>query len=324
MKPAGSGKTLKRMVCAALCAMTLGGITAFAEARADDTGDDRIKITLIASNEGDEAWRQVRAGASTKAAELKNVDLTFRAPADNADASAQLKLLEDATTAKADVILIAPLAGDAIAPGVEKAKAAGIKVVMVGTVTSGAKYDASVTTDYPLMAKTAADTLARLVGEKGRIAIINGKADAETMKILENDFERQVRKQYPDVEIVAVQYANGDAAKARIQALDVIEANPDIAGFYGCDESSTVGIAQAIVKSGAKGRIKAVGVGLTGATKALLGQKSVQAIMAQDPYRIGYEALDAGIRALRGEALAGKKISVGVKVVTEDNPGATR
>jgi ribose transport system substrate-binding protein len=304
--------------------MTLCGIPAFASGNTDKPAGDRIGVTLIAKNETDGEWRQVKAGAAAKAAELKNVDLAFRAPAENADASAQNKLLEDAITAKTNVILITPIAADAIAAGIEKAKSAGIKVVMIGSGSASDKYDASVTANFSRMAQVAADTLAELVEEKGTIAIINGKGDDESMKILENDFERQIRTKHPDITILAVQYSNGDAEKAKTQTLDIIEAEPDISGFYGCDESSTVGIARAIVKSGSKGKTRIVGVGLTDTTKSLLREKSVQAIMAQDPYRTGYEALDAGVRVFKGEELTEKKIAIPVKVATEENPDATK
>ena len=157
---------MKRILCLALCAMTLCGIPAFTSGKADQPENARIRVTLIAGNESDGDRRQVKAGVAAKAAELKNVDLTYRAPAANADTSAQNKLLEDAITAKANVILITPLTADAIAPGIEKAKAAGIKLVMIDSSFSGDKYDVTVATDFSMMAQVAADTLAGLVKEK--------------------------------------------------------------------------------------------------------------------------------------------------------------
>ena len=229
---------MKRAICAMLCVAMAFSSAVFAAGNKEAAGSGKIKITLITMDSIDEHWLKVKAGAEAKAAEMGNVELTFNAPPGKVDANVQLQMVEDAITKRADVIMLAPLNKDALSPGVEKAKAAGIKVIMVDSGVSTPKYDAFFATDNGAAARTAADTLAALLGGKGKIAIINAQAGAGTTMTRENEFKAQIKAKYPGIEIVGVQYSDGDKTKAMNQALDFMTANPALAGFYGCNEGS--------------------------------------------------------------------------------------
>jgi len=310
---------MKKVLCAAVCFALVCGTMAFAGGKKDAGADGKIKITLITMDSIDEHWLKVKAGAEAKAAELGNVELTFNAPPGKVDANVQLQMVEDAITKRANVIMLAPLNKDALSPGVDKATAAGIKVIMVDSGVSTSNYEAFFATNNGNAARLAADTLAKLLDGKGKIAIINAQAGAGTTMTRENEFKDQMKTKYPNIEIVGVQYSDGDKTKAMNQALDFMTANPDLAGFYGCNEGSTVGLAQAVAQSGKAEKIKVVGFDFSNDTKALIQQKAIQATMVQNPYQMGYLGVDAGVRAVKGEAFGGKTIDTGVTVATLEN-----
>ncbi len=308
---------MKRVLSIALFIALVCSTAAFAGGK-KEAADGKIKITLITMDSQDEHWLKVKAGAEAKAAELGNVELTFNAPPGKVDANVQLQMVEDAITKRANVIMLAPLNKDALVPGVEKAKAAGITVIMVDSGVNTTKYDAFFATDNGAAARTAADTLSKLLGGKGKVAIINAQAGAGTTMTRENDFKDQMKK-YPGIQIVGVQYSDGDKTKALNQALDFMTANPDLAGFYGCNEGSTVGLAQAVLQTGKAEKIKVVGFDFSADTKSLIQQKAIQATMVQNPYVMGYQGVDAGVRAFKGENFGGKTIDTGVSVATLEN-----
>jgi len=308
----------KKILCAAMALSLVAATAAFAGGK-KDAGSGKIKVTLITMDSIDEHWLKVKAGAEAKAAELGNVELTFNAPPGKVDANVQLQMVEDAITKRANAIMLAPLNADALVPGVEKAKAAGIPVIMIDSGVNTKKYDAFFATDNGAAARTAADTLAKLIGGTGKIAIINAQAGAGTTMTRENEFKAQIKAKYPNVQIVGVQYSDGDKTKAMNQALDFMTANPDLAGFYGCNEGATVGLAQAVAQSGKAGAVKVVGFDFSNDTKALIQQGAIQATMVQNPYQMGYLGVDAALRAIKGEDLGGKTIDTGVTVASIDN-----
>jgi ribose transport system substrate-binding protein len=284
-----------------------------------DASSGKIKVTLITMDSIDEHWLKVKAGAQAKADELGNVELTFNAPPGKVDAAVQLQMVEDAITKKSDVILLAPLNKDALSPGVEKAKKAGIKVIIIDSAVSTSDYDAFFSTDNGAAARTAADTLAGLIGGKGKAAIVNAQAGAGTTMTRENDFKDQIAKNYPGITIVGTQYSDGDKTKALNIALDFLTANPDLAGFYACNEGSTVGVGNAVDQRGLAGKVKVVGFDWSADTKSLVERDILQATMVQNPYEMGYQGIQAGIDAYNGKPISPKDIDTGVTVATKAN-----
>jgi ribose transport system substrate-binding protein len=289
-----------------------------------DASSGKIKVTLITMDSIDEHWLKVKAGAQAKADELGNVELTFNAPPGKVDAAVQLQMVEDAITKKSDVILLAPLNKDALSPGVEKAKKAGIKVIIIDSAVSTSDYDAFFSTDNGAAARTAADTLAELIGGTGKVAIVNAQAGAGTTMTRENDFKDQIAKKYPGITVVGTQYSDGDKTKALNIALDFLTANPDLAGFYGCNEGSTVGVGNAVDQRGAAGTVKVVGFDWSADTKSLVERDILQATMVQNPYEMGYQGVQAGIDAHNGKAISPKDADTGVTVATKANAGSIK
>ncbi|MGL4253346.1 MAG: substrate-binding domain-containing protein, partial [Fusobacteriaceae bacterium] len=100
------------------------------------------------------------------------------------------------------------------------------------------------------------------------------------------------------------------------QATDMMTANPDLAGFYGSNEGSTVGISRALEENGKGGQIKLVGFDFSQDTITGLNNGTIQASMVQNPERMGYDGVASAY-----DFIAGKKvenhIDTGVKVVTK-------
>ncbi|MDR3335134.1 MAG: ABC transporter substrate-binding protein [Treponema sp.] len=291
----------------------------WARGGSDAASSGKIKVIFIAMDSMDEHWLKVKAGTEDKAKELGNVEISFNAPQGKVDANSQLQLVEDAITRKMDVILLAPLHRDALVPGVEKAKAAGVKVVIIDSAIGTSNYDAFFSTDNGAAARLAADELAKLIGETGKIAIVNAQAGSTTTMIRENDFKDQIAQKYPNITIVGTQYSDGDKTKALNIATDFMTANPDLVGFYATNEGSTVGTGNAIDQAGKAGAIKFVGFDWSADTKALIEKGVLQATMVQNPYQMGYLGVQAAVDLVTGKALATKDADTGVTVATTTN-----
>lgn len=313
----------RRILTLLAAAMVIFQVPLWATGKSEG-GSGKIKATLITMDSIDEHWLKVKAGAQQKADELGNIDLTFNAPPGKVDAAVQLQMVEDAITKQSDIILLAPLNKDALAPGVEKARKAGIKVIIIDSAISTADYDAFFSTDNGAAARTAADTLAGLINGTGKVAIVNAQAGAGTTMTRENDFKDQIAKTYPNITIVGTQYSDGDKTKALNIALDFITANPDLAGFYACNEGSTVGVGNAVDQKGLAGKVKVVGFDWSADTKSLVERGILQASMVQNPFEMGYQGLQAGVDAYNGKTISPKDIDTGVTVATTENSASIK
>ncbi len=308
--------------CILALAMVTGLITSLSlwASGSNDSGssNNKIKVTLITMDSIDEHWLKVKAGAQDKAKELGNVELTFNAPPGKVDAAVQLQMVEDAIIKRSQAIMLAPLNKDALSPGVEKAKAAGIAVIIIDSAVSSQNYDAFFSTDNGAAARLAADEMAKAIGGKGKIAIINAQAGAGTTMTRENEFKARIAEKYPDIKIVGTQYSDGDKTKALNQATDFMTANPDLAGIYACNEGSTVGAGTAVEQAGKAGKVKVIGFDWSADTKALVSRGVVQASMVQNPYKMGYLGLEAAVNVIQKKPVT-RLVDTGVTVATKEN-----
>jgi ribose transport system substrate-binding protein len=280
--------------------------------------DGKIKAIFIAMDAQDEHWQKVKAGTEDKAKELGNIELSFNAPPNKLDSVMQLQMVEDAITKKVNILLVAPLNADAIVPAVEKAKAAGIVVIIIDSAANTDKFDAFLSTDNSAAAALAADELAKAIGGQGKVAIINHQPGAGTTMARQSGFENQVKAKYPGITIVGTQYSNGEKTKALDIATDFMTANPDLAGIYATNEGSTVGAGNGIEQAGKAGIVKFVGFDWSADTKALVERGVLDASMVQNPYVMGYEGLQAGVDILQGKTVK-RQLDTGVTVATKAN-----
>ncbi|PKM50492.1 MAG: sugar ABC transporter substrate-binding protein [Firmicutes bacterium HGW-Firmicutes-7] len=285
----------------------------------DEGATKELVITLITMDSMDEHWLKVKNGAEDAASELGNVKVIFDAPQTKVDATVQAQLVENAIVNKSDAIMLAALDKEALKPVVEKAKQAGIPVIFVDSGVNTDQYDAFFSTNNAAAAETAAVELASLIGEKGKIAIINAQAGAGTTMTRENAFADKIKADYPNIEIVGVQYSDGDKQKALNYATDFMTQYPDLVGFYACNEGSTVGVGNAVDQSGKGDGISVVGFDFSADVKALIEKGAIKASMVQNPYVMGYEGVKASVEIVNGNTLNPKDIDTGVTVAREDN-----
>ncbi len=262
-----------------------------------------------------EYWVRCKKGAEAAAKQF-GVKLTFIGPSAETEVDKQIDIVENLITRGVDAIGISPCDGKALVPVIEKAIAKGIPVV---TVDSDAKTDkrlAYIGTDNEKAGEIAAKELAKLMGGKGKVLIIQGVPGAENLMQRVKGFKRVIAK-YPQIKIVSEQACQSDQTKALDITENALTAHPDLGGIFGVNAPGAPGAAQAVKAAGKTGKVKIVGFDALPDTVRYCAEGVIQAIVEQRPYRMGYLA----VRYLK-EALEGKKIprmvDTGVDIITPE------
>ncbi len=262
-----------------------------------------------------EYWVRCKKGAEAAAKQF-GVKLTFIGPSAETEVDKQIDIVENLITRGVDAIGISPCDGKALVPVIEKAIAKGITVV---TVDSDAKTDkrlAYIGTDNEKAGEIAAKELAKLMGGKGKVLIIQGVPGAENLMQRVKGFKRVIAK-YPQIKIVSEQACQSDQTKALDITENALTAHPDLGGIFGVNAPGAPGAAQAVKAAGKTGKVKIVGFDALPDTVRYCAEGVIQAIVEQRPYRMGYLA----VRYLK-EALEGKKIprmvDTGVDIITPE------
>jgi ribose transport system substrate-binding protein len=123
------------------------------------------------------------------------------------DAARQLSQLEDMINTKPDAVIINAVAFDSIVPGIEKARAAGIKVLNFDRLITSTQFELTSVAGTVAMGELAASEATRLLKErhgsaKGKVLQILGDPGDNYTLDIQKGFEAVMAKDAPDVEII--------------------------------------------------------------------------------------------------------------------------
>jgi ribose transport system substrate-binding protein len=259
-------------------------------------------IPVISKGFQHQFWQAVKAG-SEKAAKEFNVDITFEGPETEAQVDKQMEMLQTAIDKKPAAICFAAVDSKAAIPLLQKAQAAKIPVI---GFDSGVDSDIPVTTastDNIAAAAKAADKMAELIGGEGEVAIIAHDQTSRTGIDRVKGFTDQIKSKYPKITIVDTQYGAGDQLKSTDIAKAVLQARPNLKGYFGANEGSIIGVLNAVKESKKEGKVVVIGYD-SGKQQLDAIRSGVEAgAITQDPIGIGYKCVEAAVKAMKGEKL---------------------
>jgi ribose transport system substrate-binding protein len=132
----------------------------------------------------------------------------------------------------------------------------------------------------------------------------------------ENGFKEALGKEFPGIKIVAEQYSGGDRARALRVTEDILTANPDLNGIFAPSEPCGVGAAQALKSRGLPGKVKLIAVDASEGMIQDLKDGVFDALIVQDPFKMGYESVRTLVDKLNGKTPE-KRIDLKAVVVTK-------
>jgi ribose transport system substrate-binding protein len=280
-------------------------------------GGGKRTIAVIPKGVSHFFWQTVHAGAEAAAKEA-NVDIMWNGPAQETDYAGQANIVEDAINRRVNGIVLAPTHKDALVPVVERAAREGIPVTIFDSGIGTENYVSYVATDNKQGGANAAERLAQRLGGKGRIAILGVKAGSVSTDQREQGFQETIKQKYSGIEIVAFQYGESDQAHSLDRATDILTAHPDLNGFFASNESSTVGVVQALKQKGLAGKIVLVGFDSSPNLIEDLKAGNIDSLVLQNPYKMGYEAVKMMVAKLDGQTPP-RTVDTGVSLLTKEN-----
>lgn len=278
---------------------------------------DKPVFSVIPKGTSQSFWLAVKAGAEDAGREL-GVDIHWEGPAEETDISGQIRIVQNAITKKVKAIVLAACDAKSLVRYVEEAQKAGIPVV---TIDSGITPDIStafLATDNVEGGRVAAEALAEAIGRKGKVGLLPFVKGAGSSDDRERGFKEGIAK-YPDIQLVSVLYSNSDVSIALDKTKSMITSTPDLAGIFAANQGGAEGAIQAVRQMGKVGKVKLVCYDASEAEIQALRDGVVEALIVQNPYRMGYEGVKTAMRAVKGEKIEPRVIDTGVTKVTREN-----
>ena len=274
-------------------------------------------IPVISKGFQHQFWQAVKSGAEKAAADF-NADITFEGPATESEVDKQIEMLQAALDKKPAAICLAALDSQAAIPLLERAKSENIPVV---GFDSGVDSDIPVTTaatDNIAAAGEAAKKMAELIGDAGEVAIIAHDQTSRTGIDRVKGFTDEITANHPNIKIVDTQYGGGDHLKSTDLAKTIIQAHPNLKGFFGANEGSIIGVLNGVKESGTEGKVTVIGYDSGKQQTDAIRAGTEAGAITQDPIGIGYKCVESAVKAINGETLP-KTIDTGFHYYDKTN-----
>ena len=285
-------------------------------------GDGRMTIAVIPKGTSHVFWQSIHAGAAQAAQEL-GVEIIWRGPLREDDRASQIAEVEGFITRGVSGIVLAPLDEAALVGPVGDAARARIPVVIIDSGLKGGDFVSFVATDNRAGGRMAAEGLAKMLPQGGRIVVLRYAEGSASTEDREAGFLEEIAK-HANIQVLSSnQYGGADVEGAykRAEALLHKFRRPDgsleLDGIFTSNESITLALVRVLQSSGWAGKVKFIGFDASDTLVKGLSDGHIDALVVQDPVKMGYLGVKTMVDHLQGRPVE-KRIDTGAQLVTRD------
>ena len=283
----------------------------------------KLTIAMIPKGTTHEFWKSVHFGAEQAAREF-SVELLWKGPLQENDRQGQINEVETFINRGVAGICLAPLDDAALRKPVAAAVAKKIPVVIFDSGLKSEDYTSFVATDNYKGGALAGEHLAKLLGGKGKVAMLRYMEGSASTAEREQGFLDAIGKS-KDIEVVSSnQYAGATTDTAQkasenlLASLRTTEESLKADGLFCPNESSTFGMLRALQSAKLAGKVKFVGFDTSDKLSAALKSGELHGTVLQNPVRMGYLTVKSMVEHLRGGKVE-RRIDTGAAIATPEN-----
>lgn len=290
--------------------------------RTDNIGAQQIargkkSVALIAKSAESAFWKTVRDGAKAASTEY-NLDLTFEAPLTEEDYSAQNTMIEDVVKKGVDAIIFSAVDFQANADAVDQAAKNGVRIVAIDSEVNSSAVECYIGTDNYEAGRLAGEAALACGRQRLNIGIVNFDKNSENGQTREAGFRDAVEKNKRAV-IVDTINVNSTTEAAKEGTLEMLDRNPQINVIATFNEWTSLGVGYAIQERGLEDQVHVVAFDSNVVSVGMLETGEVDALIVQNPYAMGYQAVENTYNLLNGQRIDKKEISTSLLIVTKKN-----
>lgn len=318
-------RSMRLWIIACAVGIGFGGVLSLMPGCKDDAAAGKIRLAVIPKGTTHEFWKTVQAGAE-QAGKEHGVEIIWKGPLKEDDRAAQIQVVEQFVSEGVNGIVLAPLDKDALSRPVKAAMGQKISVVIFDSALTGtapADFVSLVATDNRRGGELAGERLAKLLDGKGKVVLIRYQEGSASTEEREAGF-LSVMAKHPEIEIISKdRYAGATSDSAKTNALNMMDVLRQAEGIFIPNESSTLGTLLAMEQAGLVGggverKVKIVGFDTSDPLLARLEQSQLDGLVAQNPFKMGYDAVTTMVKHLRGEKVEAV-YDTGVHMITKEN-----
>jgi ribose transport system substrate-binding protein len=260
------------------------------------------RVDVIVKATDSEFWQSMLAGSEKAGSDL-GLQLGLFGPTSETDIAEQVSLVENSISRGAQAIVLASNSSTALDDVVNRARAAGIRVITVDNAI-GARSEGFIGTDNIKAGQQAGQRMCELLTQQGNPA---GKVLHETavsgQQVLVDRFDgfrSGLLTACPQAQIVQTLANDNDLNTAVGQVTDALTRTPDLAGIFAANNTSGTGTARAISGAGRADQVAVVAFDSDPAEVEAVRTGAIDAILVQNPFFFGYQGVVEAAMAVQG------------------------
>ena len=283
----------------------------------------KLTIGVIPMSSQHDFWKSIHAGAIQASQELE-VEIIWKAPIQNENLQEQVDIVESLAIRGVDGIVLAPVDQVALASPVEECVRQGIPVVIIDSALDSAEHTSFVATDNYEGGVAGAQQLAKLLDEKGDVIVLRNYEGTSSTAKRELGF-LETLKNYPHIRVISSNQRCGATPESAYQKAEQLlakfkteDGSLKADGIFTSCEPVSFGMMRAMEDSNLVGKVVHVGFDASPALVEGLRTGHLDAIVVQDPIKMGYLGVKTLVQHLQGKKVDPRH-DTGVYVVTDDN-----
>ncbi len=216
-----------------------------------------------------------------------------------ADAAAQVQIIENLIAQGVDAIAIVPFSVEAVEPVLKKARDRGIVVVAhEASNIKNADYILEAFDNHAYGAKLM-EVLGGYMGGEGKYVTTVGSLTSKSQNEWIDGAVAYQKKHFPKMEVVSKRLETYDDANTDYNKLkEVLTTYPDLKGIVGGPMPTSAGAGRLIAERGLKDKLFFAGTGLVSVAGEYIANGDIQYIQFWDPAVAGYAMNIIAVMAL--------------------------
>lgn len=301
--------------------------TASGSGAAKDAGSSKkLRIAVIPKGTTHEFWKSVHAGAANAAKELGDVEILWKGSQLESDRETQIQVMQSFISTRVDGICLAPNDSQALVEYVNQAVQDKIPVVIFDSgINDQSKIVSYVATDNYQGGALAARRMAEVLHNKGNVILLRYYQGSESTEKREAGFLDTLKQEFPTIRVISSdQYSGTTPEDSMTKAMQILKQyKKEVNGIFAVCEPNATGTFGALEQTELDGKVAFIAFDPNPDLIRGLEAKKVSGIVLQDPVKIGYEAVMALHKHLKGEKVP-PRIDTGETVATPENMNEPR
>lgn len=259
-----------------------------------------------------------------KAAENLGITVEVLSAPTEGDTVSQLETLDGMAVKDYDSIILSPIDGNNLIPGIIRANQANIPVINLGPGVNkkaleeqDGHLDGIITVDFMNQGKMVAEDMLNYIPDGGKVAIIQGLAGAGQSEGRTNG-AKEVFENTDGIELVSIQPGDWDRNKAYEITTGLIQAHPDLKGIFACNDVMALAAVEALEVAELNDQVVVYGVDFTGEAQESISAGKLDGSITYSPSVYTKAGLLLALKISQGQDIT-EPVYCPLAIVNKDN-----